>query len=167
MNIKELEDYRFYIGLGLVTFISSVLTMIITQIIKMIFVKKKILYEGMEESKKDLLLSRIGRVVAFIMYSGLYIAKELYVRKTISFDATLLTGLLTGATGTLIMAKGIYTMLHQWSKKNTVFERLEYAEKMKDIFQEEINQIHNLEISETEKTKDTVKKNWTLTNKKK
>ncbi len=156
MSFTEMKDYKFYICLGLLTLVSSILTMIITQIIKMILKKKKIIYEEMEESKKDILLSRIGRVVALIIYSGLYIVKELYLKNTITFDGTLIVSLLTGATGTLIMAKGIYTMLHQWSKKNTVFERLEYAEKIKDLFEKE-----NLQSSGNK-----TKRIWILTNKK-
>lgn len=156
MSFKEMKDFKFYLALGLVTLISSILTMIITQIIKMILKKKKIIYDEMEESKKDLILSRIGRVVALIVYSSLYIVKELYLKNTIIFDGSLVAGLLTGATGTLIMAKGIYTILHQWSKKNTVFERLEYAEKIKDLFEKE-----NLQS-----TADKTKRIWILTNKK-
>lgn len=158
MNMKELKDYRFYISLGIITFLASILTMIITQIIKKILIKKKIIYEGMEKSKKDILLSRIGRVVAIIVYSGIYIAKEMYINKEITFDVTLLTGLLTGGTGTLLIAKSIYTILHQWSMKNNVFERLEYVENIKSILEEELNKIKE---TEEEKTK------WILTNKKK
>lgn len=156
MSFTEMKDYKFYLTLGLLTLISSILTMIITQIIKMILKKKKIIYEEMEESKKDLILSRLGRVVALIVYSSFYIIKELYLKNTIIINGSLLAGLLTGATGTLIMAKGIYTILHQWSKKNTVFERLEYAEKIKDLFEKE-----NLQSRE-----DKTKRIWILTNKK-
>lgn len=95
----------------------------------------------MEESKKDIKLSRIGRVVALIIYSGLYIAKEMYINKEISIDVTLITGLLTGGTGTLLIAKSIYTILHQWSTKNNVFERLEYVENVKSMLEEELNKI--------------------------
>lgn len=156
MSFTEMKDYKFYLTLGLLTLISSILTMIITQIIKMILKKKKIIYEEMEESKKDLILSRLGRVVALIVYSSLYIIKELYLKNTIIINGSLLAGLLTGATGTLIMAKGVYTILHQWSKKNTVFERLEYAEKIKDLLEKE-----NLQSRE-----DKTKRIWILTNKK-
>lgn len=156
MSFTEMKDYKFYLTLGLLTLISSILTMIITQIIKMILKKKKIIYEEMEESKKDLILSRLGRVVALIVYSSLYIIKELYLKNTIIINGSLLAGLLTGATGTLIIAKGIYTILHQWSKKNTVFERLEYAEKIKDLLEKE-----NLQSRE-----DKTKRIWILTNKK-
>lgn len=166
MSFKEMKDVKFYITLGLVMLLSSILTMIFTQIIKIILKKKRVIYEEMEESKRDMILSRIGRIVALIVYSSLYIAKELYFKNTIVFDGALITGVLTGATGTLIIAKGIYTILHQWSKKNTVFERLEYAEKIKDFFQEELNQIHGLKISEKE-PEGKVKNTWTLTNKKK
>lgn len=157
MSFKEMKDFKFYIVLGIVTIISSILTMIITQIIKIILQKKRIIYEGMEKSKKDMILSRIGRIVALIIYTSLYIAKEMYLKQEIVFDGALITGLLTGATGTLLLAKSIYTILHQWSEKNTVFERLEYAEKAKALLEEKLTSI--------EEDKSKVK--WILTNKKK
>ena len=132
--------------------------MIITQIIKMIFIKKKIICEEMEESKKDIFLSRIGRVTALIIYSGLYVIKELYLKNTIVFDVSFVTSLLTGATGTLVLAKGIYTMFHQWSKKNNVFERLEYIEKLNMALEKEIDELEELQSEEP-------KKKWILTNK--
>ncbi len=160
MSFKEMKDFKFYIVLGIVTIISSVLTMIITQIIKIILQKKKIIYEGMEKSKKDMILSRIGRIVALIVYTCVYIVKEMCLKQEIVFDGALLTGLLIGASGTLLLAKSIYTLLHQWSEKNTIFERLEYAEKAKALLEEELNKKL---INEEDKTK--VK--WILTNKKK
>ena len=163
MAFQGMKEYKFYVGLGLVTLLSSILTMVITQIIKMILVKKKRIYEGMEESKKDQMLAMIGRLVAFFVYTGLYMAKELYVRHTIVLDETLVVGLLTGATGTLVMAKGIYTMLHQWVKKNTVYERLEYVELVKEQLEQEIQQVKE------EKNLDFKKEScrtWTLTHQK-
>ncbi len=160
MSFKEMKDFKFYIVLGIVTIIASVLTMIITQIIKIILQKKKIIYEGMEKSKKDIILSRIGRIVALVVYTSLYIAKEMCLKQEIVFDGALLTGLLTGSTGTLLLAKSIYTLFHQWAEKNTVFERLEYAEKAKALLEEELNKKI---INEEDKSK--IK--WILTNKKK
>lgn len=160
-EVKKMEgirNYRFYIRLGIITILASILTMIITQIIKVILKKKKIIYDGMEESKRDILLCRIGRIVALIIYSGLYIAKEMYFHKTITLNGTVISGLLVGATGTLIIAKGIYTILHQWSTKNTVFERLEYVENVRNELEEELSKIK-------ENNEEKIK--WILTNKKK
>lgn len=154
-----MRNYKFYIVLGIITIVSSILTIIITQIIKVILKKKKIIYEGIEKSKKDMILKRCGRIVALVVYTSIYIVKEIYLKQTIIIDETLLTGLLTGATGTLLLAKSIYTILHQWSEKNTVYERLEYAEKVNYLLNEELNKV-NIKIE-----KPKIK--WILTNKRK
>lgn len=164
MSFEGMKDFKFYIVVGMITIIASILTMIITQIIKKILEKKRIIYEGMEKSKKDIILSRIGRVVALIVYTLLYIAKEMYLKNKVELDGTLITGLLVGATSTLLLAKSIYTILHQWVEKDNVFERLEYIEQVKTSLEEELNKIkgNTKEIKE----EDNSKVKWILTNKK-
>ncbi len=160
MDFSEMKDFKFYLGLGLVTILASVFTMLITQIIKVILKKKKVIYEGMEQSKKDIILSRIGRVVALLVYAGLYLGKEIYLKHTVVINESLVAGLLTGATGTLLLAKGIYTFLHQWSEKKNVFERLEYAEKI-------VSQVsEKQEVLSTDKVEVKEEKNkWILSKK--
>lgn len=155
MDFNEMKDFKFYLSLGLITILASVFTMLITQIIKVILKKKKVIYEGMEQSKKDIILSRIGRVVALFVYTGLYIGKEIYLKHTVVINESLVAGLLTGATGTLILAKGIYTFLHQWSEKKNVFERLEYAEKIVSQVSEkqETLSTDKVEVKEDKKNK--------------
>ncbi len=160
MSFKGMKDYKFYIVLGMITIIASILTMIITQIIKKILEKKRIIYEGMEKSKKDIILSRIGRIVALTIYTILYIAKEMYLKKEVELDGALITGLLVGATSTLLLAKSLYTILHQWVEKDNVFERLEYIEQVKTSLEEELNKLKG------SKEEDNSKIKWVLTNKK-
>jgi len=161
MDFSEMKDFKFYLNLGFVTILASVFTMLITQIIKVILKKRKVIYEGMEQSKKDIILSRIGRVVALFVYTGLYIGKEIFLKHMVVINESLVAGLLTGATGTLIIAKGIYTFLHQWSEKKTVFERLEYAEKIASQVSEK------QEVLSTDKVevKEEMKNKWILSKK--
>ncbi len=170
MDIAYLKDYRFYVKVSAVTIIAGILTLIITQIIKVVLKKKRIIVEGMEECRKDEVLSRIGRIVALITYASFYIGNELYLKHTLAFDGALITGLLTGATLTLTIAKGIYTMLHQWSQKKNIYERLEYAEKAKSILEEALTQeclkVENTEASAPQALKTESKNKWTLTHKK-
>ena len=159
METGYLKDYRFYVHVSALTLIAGILTLIITQIIKVILKKKKIIEEGMEESKKDEILSRIGRIVALVTDGGFYIGKEAYFKQSIIFDEAFIAGLLTGATLTITVAKGIYTMLHQWSQKKNIYERLEYAEEANRELNEAIGRLTNGEENEETRQK------WTLTHK--
>lgn len=160
MDFSGIENYEFYIQVGYLTVLASVLTLVITQLIKMILKKKKVIYEGMEVSKKDMILQAVGRVTALIIYSCLYLANEFILKHVIVFDGALLTGLLTGAALTLLVAKAIYTVLHQWSKKRNVFERLEYVKQVKNELENALNE----ELSKRDDSKKLESNKWTLTN---
>ena len=117
--MKEIiQEYEYFISLGYVTIVSSILTMIITQIIKKGLQKKKVITKETNAVKKDLLLSKIGRIVALLSYSILYIANEWITKKEIVLDKGMLVGLITGASLTLSVAKGMYSKLHQGAKSS-------------------------------------------------
>lgn len=174
MNFEGLKNYEFFISLGYVTIIASILTMIVTQIIKVILKKRKKIYVGMDPTEKDVILSRVGRIVALVIYASLYIGNEFYLKHTITFDGALLTGLLSGSTFTLTIAKGLYTMIRQYQKKQTVFEKLKYAEETIKKLEEPLKQgetlQETLENTITTIAKETpnleIKSKWILTNKK-
>lgn len=155
MDLNYLKDYGFYVKISYLTVLSGLTTLIITQIIKWVLKKKKIIDEETEASKKDEMLSRIGRIVGLISYTGFYIGNEMILKREIVFDEALITGILTGGALTLTVAKGIYTTLHQWSQKKNVYERLEYAE--------EVNRELNRQLTEKETVEN---KKWILTKKK-
>lgn len=157
MDITYLKDYKLYIKVTYVTLLASILTLIITQIIKIILNKKKVIKEETEASKKDEILARTGRIVALIVYTIMYLINEWIINKTIIFDESLITGIITGASLTLSFAKGIYTTLHQWSEKKNIYERLEYAEEVNN---ELIQTIEKISVDNKEITN-----RWTLTNK--
>ncbi len=136
MDFSGLTNYEFFVQLGYVTIISSILTMLITWIIKMILKKRKVIKEGMDPTEKDQILSKVGRIVALIIYTALYLGNEFYLKHTITLDGTLLTGLFSGATLTLTLAKGFYTMIRQYQKKKNVFEKLKYCEETIQKLQE-------------------------------
>ena len=158
MELNYLKDYRFYVKISYLTVLAGLTTLMITQIIKWILKKKKIIDEETEASKKDEMLSRIGRIVGLIAYTGFYIWNEMILKHNIVFDEALITGILTGGALTLTVAKGIYTTLHQWSQKKNVYERLEYAEKVNRELSETLEK-----LSESETGKQT---KWILTKKK-
>lgn len=156
MDITFLKDYKLYIKVSYVTIIASIITIIITQIIKQILKKKEVITEVKEASEKDEMLSRIGRIVALIVYTIMYIVNEIIINKEIEINKGLITGIISGSALTITIAKGIYTMLHQWSEKKSIYERLEYAEKVKETLQKELEEIKE----------NKVQNQWTLTNKK-
>ena len=125
--------------------------MIFTQIIKSILKKTKTITVNMDSAKKDIILSRTGRIVALVIYTLLYIIDILFIKKdTLVVDVALFTSLLSGSTLTLCISKGFYTGLRQMSKKNDVFEKLEVAEKTIYKLQKEINgfNFENVEIND-------------------
>ena len=130
MKFEGMKEYQFYVEVGYVTLLSAFLTLVLTEIIKVILKKKNIIHEGMEASKQDMILIRIGRILALVLYVGLYLGNEWYLHHTVVFDETCITGLITGAAFTLTVAKGMYTTLHQWSKKKDVYDRLAFAEQI-------------------------------------
>ena len=163
MDFQGIKNYEFFISLGYVTIISSVLTLIITQIIKVILKKKNVINEEMFASKKDIILSRVGRIVSLIIYSSLYILNEYFLKHNIVFDGALIIGLLSGSALTLTLSKGIYTMLHQYCEKKTLFERLEYVSAIIDKMSETTDE----DLTKEEKIENFTKENkWILTNKK-
>lgn len=163
MDFQGIKNYEFFISLGYVTIISSILTLIITQIIKVILKKKNVINEEMFASKKDIILSRIGRIISLIIYSSLYILNEYFLKHNIVFDGALIIGLLSGSALTLTLSKGIYTMLHQYCEKKTLFERLEYVSAIIDKMSETTDE----DLTKEEKIENFTKENkWILTNKK-
>ncbi len=172
MELTKIKDYKFFVNVGFVSLLAAILTMIITQVVKIILVKKGFIKSEIEATKKDLILSWIGRICALVTYSSIYICEALFLKHDLVFDEALIMGLLSGSAITLTIAKALYTVLHQYFKKNDVFERLEYAEKiMKTINECIFKRIKDNDDSHiiNELKNDLISNNptWILTNKKK
>ena len=116
MNFERIQEVNYFYQLGSVTIIASILTLIITQIFKQIFKKR---WYGQDEIQKDKFLQPLGRRIAFITYSTIYLLTEFYLCHTIIIDGALLVGLLSGASMTLSVSKSIYTWVHQKQKQKT------------------------------------------------
>ena len=164
--LEQLKTYEFLESVGLLTLASSITTMILTGIVKLILNKTKVLHNNTNSIKKDVILSRIGRVIGLLTYSTFYIVNVLFIKKTqLVIDIELITSLLSGSTLTLIVSKGIYTMIHQMEKKNTVYEKLEVAEQSIVDLQNLIdNHNEQRKINKTiceEKTIDAKKQKYT------
>ena len=150
MDLTTIQTFEFLYSLGTVTIISSVVTMIIVEIIKLILKQAKVIKPGMNPTKKDIILSRVGRMVALITYATLYVVDILYIRHVdLVIDIALFTSLLSGSTLTLCISKGIYTGIRQMEKKNTVYEKLEVAEETINKLQGEIKEL-NVELIKEE-----------------
>ena len=152
MNFDDMKNIDFYLSIGIITVISSLITLVLTQIIKVIMKKSKVITNDMESSLVDTKLSMVGRIIASVSYVTMYFVNEIFILKHhIQLSGSLLTSILTGIAFTLTNTKGIYTALHQMSKKKDVYEKLKYAETI---------------IKQLDEPIDETKKKWILTNKK-
>ncbi len=137
MNLEELQDFKFYLSLSFVIVLSSILTIITVEIIKLILKKKKIITEETDADKKDQLLIKIGRFVALLIYTIVYLIKEFLLKHDLIFNEALFIGLLSGGAVTLTVAKGLYTSFRQSQKKKKVFDKLTEAESKLEALQKE------------------------------
>ena len=108
---------------------ASLLTILLTQIIKMILKKKKVINKEMQEVEKDELLTKVGRIVGLIIYLGVFILKNIILKEEFKVNEEMIFNFVQGLTMTLILAKGIYTMLHQYMNKKSVYEELRNTKK--------------------------------------
>ena len=136
--MEKITTLEFILSLGIVTLLTSVLTLIITQIIKIILTKTKVITDNTNESKKDVLLSRIGRIVGILTYISLYVVNEIVNNQVIVFNEALVINLVSGISLSLTISKGLYTSLHQFFKKENIFEQLEYVEQVINKLNEEV-----------------------------
>ena len=151
MDYSKLATFDFLFSLGYVTLGASLITMIFTEIIKIILKKAKVLTPNIDTTKKDIVLSRVGRIVALVVYACFYVVDILFIKKTrLEIDITLFTSLISGSTFTLIISKGIYTGIRQISKKKNVFDKLEVAQKTIFKLQKELEASWEENTSATE-----------------
>ncbi len=158
MDFSYLREVAFLLSLGYVTLFSSLITLVVVGIIKLFLKQIKVIKKGMNPTKKDILLSRIGRIVALITYASIYIIDVIYIRHSeLVFDASLVTSLLSGSALTLCISKGIYTGIRQMQKKKDLIEKVEVAEETIKKLETEINNINliNTENNELSNLKQT------------
>lgn len=105
--------YTFYQISG-VTLLASLLSLILTFIFKR--VTKKV-WQDKSETQKDTYLRALGRFIAFVTYTLLYLGSDLLTYHQIIFDGTFLVSLLSGSSLTISLSKAIYTWMHQKGKE--------------------------------------------------
>lgn len=168
MDYSKLATFDFLFSLGYVTLAASVVTLIVTEVVKAILRGAKVLNGGTNAVRKDIVLSRAGRAVALIAYASLYVADVLLIKKgELVFDEALLASLLSGGALTLCVSKGVYTGLRQMAKRRGVFEKLEAAEEAVAGLEREIResglQTNGAAIAEaTPEEKEITTKKWVI-----
>lgn len=167
MDYSKLATFDFIFSLGYVTLAASVVTLIVTEVVKAILRGAKVLNGGTSAVRKDIVLSRAGRAVALIAYASLYVADVLLVKKgELAFDEALLASLLSGGALTLCVSKGVYTGLRQMAKRRGVFEKLEAAEEAVAGLEREIResglQANGAAIGAVPAEKETTTKKWVI-----
>lgn len=129
MNFDFISSLEFFYSLGYITLGSSVMTLFFTFIFKRILKGMKVIKDDMNSIRKDIILSRVGRIIALISYASLYVIDAMFIKKiNIVFDMELITSLVSGGSLTLIISKGIYTAIRQMEKKKSILEKFEAAE---------------------------------------
>ena len=129
MDFEFVKESLYIINLGVEVIGASLLTILLTQIIKMILKKKKVINKEMQEVEKDELLTKVGRIVGLIIYLGVFILKNIILKEEFKVNEEMIFNFVQGLTMTLILAKGIYTMLHQYMNKKSVYEELRNTKK--------------------------------------
>lgn len=168
MDYSKLATFDFLFSLGYVTLAASVVTLIVTEVVKAILKGAKVLNGGTNAVRKDIVLSRAGRAVALIAYASLYVADVLLIKKgELVFDEALLASLLSGGALTLCVSKGVYTGLRQMAKRRGVFEKLEAAEEAVAGLEREIRESGLQEraaaaIDAAPAEKETTTKKWVI-----
>ena len=122
MDWNRLKEVEYLYQIGGIVVLSSLLTLVITEIIKRIIKKRWI---DKSEKKKDEILQTTGRCIALVVYTSLTVISELVVNHQIMIDGALLVSLLAGSTMTLNVAKGVYTWIHQ--KRKTEDNQLDFS----------------------------------------
>lgn len=138
MEIIELLSSLDYVIIS-----SVILTLILTGLIKIILRGSKVINQNMDPTQKDILLSRVGRLIAVLTYISMYVVDTIYIKHLIvEINIELLLSIIRDSAVTLIVTKGLYTMIRQMQKKNSVYEKLEVAEVTINELQEEIDEIN-------------------------
>ena len=74
-------------------------------------------WQDKSETQKDTYLRALGRFIAFVTYTLLYLGSDLLTYHQIIFDGTFLVSLLSGSSLTISLSKAIYTWMHQKGKE--------------------------------------------------
>ena len=80
MNFEFIETIEFFYSLGYVTICSSIITLILMEIVKIILRLTKAINKDTEAIKKDIILSRVGRIITLITYGIIYVIDVLIIK---------------------------------------------------------------------------------------
>ena len=114
MDWSRLSNTDTFYQISGLTLLASLLSLILTFIFKR--VTKKV-WQDKSETQKDTYLRALGRFIAFVTYTLLYLGSDLLVYHQILFDGTFLVSLLSGSSLPISLSKAIYTWMHQKGKE--------------------------------------------------
>ena len=114
MDWSRLSNTDTFYQISGVTLLASLLSLLLTFIFKR--VTKKV-WQDKSETQKDTYLRALGRFIAFVTYTLLYLGSDLLTYHQIIFDGTFLVSLFSGSSLTISLSKAIYTWMHQKGKE--------------------------------------------------
>ena len=171
----------WFLSLGYVMIVSIILTLLVTALSKVTIFKSTLskynsvinntLSSEIEikdaKNKKDKLLSIFGYITSIVIYAGIYIlfdciesgmwSKEIFIKY--ATDKTFYSVTIpTGAATTLLVVKGLYTMIHKF------IGRIKDKISAKEIVKETANDLANLKTNVVANQEAEANKIKTLTN---
>ena len=141
--IDEIKIENIISKVGINTLLTAVLTLIIMKIVKVIL-NKTLKINNMDATRKDNILSRVGRLIVIITYISVYVINVIFIEKTnININIQEILFLIRGIIYSLIITKGIYTSIRQMEKKEDVYEKLEIANSLVNELNDKLNKNNN------------------------
>ena len=114
MDWSRLSNTDTFYQISGLTLLASLLSLLLTFIFKKVTKKA---WQDKSETQKDTYLRALGRYIALITYTLLYLGSDLLTYHQILFDGTFLVSLLSGVSLTISLSKAIYTWMHQKGKE--------------------------------------------------
>ena len=114
MDWSRLSNTDTFYQISGLTLLASLLSLLLTFIFKKVTKKA---WQDKSETQKDTYLRALGRFIAFVTYTLLYLGSDLLTYHQILFDGTFLVSLLSGVSLTISLSKAIYTWMHQKGKE--------------------------------------------------
>lgn len=137
--LQVLSEFEWFFSLGAVVIISTLLTMLLVEVIKKVALKKFL--STSTDSQIDKVLGLIGTITSLIIYTIVYFASEMIIQGKFMIDfkgALSAVSIPSGAAVTWVSAKGLYTVWHKWwnrlkDKKVSKADAKELAEDINTV----------------------------------
>lgn len=112
------DQFHWFIQLGYVIVISTILAMLLVNLWKVTFLKKFLTTAS--PTDKDKVLGSTGTVTSLVVYAIVYVVNEMVLQRTFLIVVdwhTAAVAIPSGAAIVWVAAKGLYTVLHKFIQR--------------------------------------------------